>query len=239
MHYIYIIRNNINDKIYVGQTKNLHDRWVRHKSGAKAPTPPMMISRAIKKYGYTNFSFTPIEEWKTQEEADTAEAFWIKLLETMDTKIGYNIKPGGNTAPMTAKTRAKLSVANKGKPGNTGSFQVKLNWPEDKVLLAMVNSKGLGIVARELDTTASNVFHRLQVKNLHHDRSPGNTETKFKKGANHSGAKLTPNQVLEIVALHNAGDFTQSQLGRLFGVDRMNIKKIITGQTWNHITNIK
>lgn len=59
MGYIYKITNKINGKNYIGQTTmNLKDRLTCHKS----PSANMVISKAIKKYGWNNFSNTPIED---------------------------------------------------------------------------------------------------------------------------------------------------------------------------------
>lgn len=59
---IYKITNNINDKIYVGQTiRSLEKRKSRHlndaRYGSKNP-----IHRAIRKYGVENFVFETIEK---------------------------------------------------------------------------------------------------------------------------------------------------------------------------------
>lgn len=55
MHYIYIIQNKINLKIYVGQTNNIKTRWNSHKSAARRQDKHdfSYIHRAINKYGET------------------------------------------------------------------------------------------------------------------------------------------------------------------------------------------
>ena len=60
---IYLIRNNINNKIYIGQSTDIHRRWLEHlrsgqpekyckKSERDSNTP---IHKAMQKYGVENF----------------------------------------------------------------------------------------------------------------------------------------------------------------------------------------
>jgi group I intron endonuclease len=54
---VYIIKNKINEKIYVGSTINFKDRWTKHLSG-KGNTH---LFNSIKKYGLENFEFEILE----------------------------------------------------------------------------------------------------------------------------------------------------------------------------------
>lgn len=89
--YIYKITNNMNQKIYIGQTNNVTRRWQNHKCGND---PDMVIARAIKKYGVQNFSFEILEEGLTKEEANEREKFYIKELKSL-VPNGYNVSEGG------------------------------------------------------------------------------------------------------------------------------------------------
>jgi group I intron endonuclease len=70
---IYKITNNINNKIYIGQTwKLIADRFKEHKypnSGC------LKLRRAIKKYGKEQFIITLILFTHTQETADYWENY--------------------------------------------------------------------------------------------------------------------------------------------------------------------
>lgn len=54
---VYIIKNKINEKIYIGSTINFKDRWTKHLSG-KGNTH---LFNSIKKYGLENFEFEILE----------------------------------------------------------------------------------------------------------------------------------------------------------------------------------
>lgn len=92
LFFIYSLENKINGKFYIGLTVNPKRRLYLHSISSNANT---VISKAIKKYGINNFSFTIIESWNNKKDAEEAEIFWIKFLSTQ-VPNGYNISAGGN-----------------------------------------------------------------------------------------------------------------------------------------------
>ena len=114
MHYLYIITNTINGKKYVGQTVDPKARWTAHKTKKSS----QYISNAINKYGVESFLFEIVAMSTTQEGADEAETVLIKQYNTLDKKVGYNIKPGGLVATgwhHTEETKSKISATELGK----------------------------------------------------------------------------------------------------------------------------
>lgn len=98
MWYIYKITNQINGKIYIGQTSRKPEkRWGEHKKSASAGMTP--FARAIKKYGWENFSKEVIDTAISQEEANDKEQYWIEYykcsISTYGKNCGYNITIGG------------------------------------------------------------------------------------------------------------------------------------------------
>ena len=96
--YIYIIRNLINNKIYVGQTiLDSKVRWQRHCSFGTHNQSElnMVIKRALMKYGKENFEFKVIEtiENCTQEILNQKEIYYIEQYKSF--KEGYNSTAGG------------------------------------------------------------------------------------------------------------------------------------------------
>ena len=88
---IYSLTNNITGDVYVGQSVDLHRRMMEHRCpcGSKGER---LICKALKKYGFNNFSFSVIEECQ-KEELDSKEVFWIKKL-----NAAYNMTDGGKGA---------------------------------------------------------------------------------------------------------------------------------------------
>ena len=112
MFYIYMHKNKINNKVYIGQTKQQPEkRWGVNGNGYKT----QMFYDAIQKYGWHNFEHCILETVETQEEANIKEAYFISQYKSTNPKYGYNIALGGNVAPQSLETRLKRSEALKGK----------------------------------------------------------------------------------------------------------------------------
>ena len=93
---IYKITNNINGKIYIGQSINIYERWKQHEYKAfncNEKAYNSAIHQAYRKYGIENFSYEIIEEC-SPEQLDAREIYWIKQLNSL-TPNGYNITSGG------------------------------------------------------------------------------------------------------------------------------------------------
>lgn len=93
MYIIYKITNKINNKIYIGQSKNYDKRIKEHIYGRKNKNI-QVIDRAIKKYGVENFAFEKIDEATTPEEIDKLEKEYILKYNSLKPN-GYNILKGG------------------------------------------------------------------------------------------------------------------------------------------------
>lgn len=97
---IYLLRNLINGKIYVGKSVNIKRRMYQHskpetyyKNGKETP-----IVRAINKYGFENFSIEILEIFDKNTESDKiikSEISWIEKLEANNLDKGYNLLLGG------------------------------------------------------------------------------------------------------------------------------------------------
>ena len=94
---IYVIRNKINDKVYIGQSINPHRRFVQHLCNGNRLLDDYPIHLAINKYGKENFYYEIVE--KSVENYDEREAYWINYYNSICPN-GYNILPGGTPAPV-------------------------------------------------------------------------------------------------------------------------------------------
>ena len=87
---IYIIKNKINNKVYVGQTKvSIKLRFQNHLSAARCGRG-YTIGKAIRKYGEENFYIELLEECLASE-LNEREMYWIAFYNSTDNKCGYNI----------------------------------------------------------------------------------------------------------------------------------------------------
>lgn len=107
---VYIHKNKINGKLYVGQTcQNPEKRW----EGGKGYETSSKFYNAILKYGWDNFEHIIIDTNLTQIEANNLEENLIKTYKTQEDDFGYNIKAGGNNFKHSEETKRKIGEANK------------------------------------------------------------------------------------------------------------------------------
>lgn len=93
MGYIYKIVNDINSKVYVGQTTyTLEDRFKQHLFSARHQAP-YKLYRAMNKYGIEHFHIMLIEECPN-DELNIKEAYWIGKYNSFNN--GYNCTLGGD-----------------------------------------------------------------------------------------------------------------------------------------------
>ncbi|CUP74269.1 NUMOD3 domain-containing DNA-binding protein [Clostridium baratii] len=113
---IYLIRNNINNKIYIGQTavKGGFDR--RYCHDLEKNTHNIHLKRSIEKYGIEAFYIDKeFDIAYSQEELDKLESMYISIYNATDSRYGYNIRSGGSNSPLAESTKKKLSESKKGK----------------------------------------------------------------------------------------------------------------------------
>jgi group I intron endonuclease len=94
---IYVIKNKINDKVYVGQAKDPQHRFISHLSRAKTNADNSPIHDAINKLGKENFYYEILEE--NIENYNEMEKYWIKKL-NCKVPNGYNLTDGGEEPPI-------------------------------------------------------------------------------------------------------------------------------------------
>lgn len=88
---IYKITNNINGKIYIGQSNNIQRRFSEHQN--RGATSRIPVDIAIQRYGKENFNFEIIEECSI-EQLNQKETYWITYFNSIEN--GYNCSVGGD-----------------------------------------------------------------------------------------------------------------------------------------------
>lgn len=97
---IYIIRNTVNSKVYIGQTRvSIKLRFQNHLLAARNGKD-YVIGKAIRKYGEDKFYIELLEEC-LEEELNEREIYWISFFNSTNNKFGYNMSIGGNVVRVT------------------------------------------------------------------------------------------------------------------------------------------
>ena len=92
---IYKITNLINGHAYIGQSVNIHRRFIA-ATNPKNKSYDFPLYKAMRKYGIENFSFEVLEECDISD-LDEKEIYYIAQYQTYG-KNGYNQNHGGSQA---------------------------------------------------------------------------------------------------------------------------------------------
>lgn len=115
---IYLYRNTINNKIYIGQTLDEKRRKREHRY-ARDNYP---FHNAIRKYGFDKFEYKVLfytfskSKERLKVIIDAIETHYIRKYNSTDKNIGYNLAKGGEGTvgvALTKETRDKISATKK------------------------------------------------------------------------------------------------------------------------------
>ena len=161
---VYKITCLINNKLYIGFTKNTPENRLKQHFSNSTKKNKNKLARAILKYGRINFITETIFTSLNKEEALNKEIYYIKFFDTL--KNGYNCNEGGtdgNNRIVTDETKKLISENHADFSGDKNPFFNKQHSEETK----------LKIAARDY----------IKGKNHHFYGKP--TKSSFKEGKNH------------------------------------------------------
>jgi group I intron endonuclease len=111
---IYLIRNTVNGKVYVGQSVHIRWRWYEHKKCAKWGHKSHLYS-AIRAYGADAFTHETLEECEPHQ-FDEREAYWMDFYDCRNPEKGYNLLPAGQRGRvMDAECRDRIAAKLRGR----------------------------------------------------------------------------------------------------------------------------
>lgn len=91
---IYIIKNIINEKVYIGQSLDIHNRWIQHRSRLKCGCHENKhLQSAYNLYGKDAFEYSIIEECRS-DQLNGKEIYYIQKYNSYYN--GYNQDFGGS-----------------------------------------------------------------------------------------------------------------------------------------------
>ena len=132
---IYKITNKINNKVYIGQSIDIYERWKEYFGCINDLSCNRYIHRAIRKYGLENFNFEIIKECK-REELNYFEIYYIDFYKSTFDKFGYNITPGGQSIDFNTengqKIRKRVGASLKTHYKEVGTQSIKDGWKKLK-----------------------------------------------------------------------------------------------------------
>ncbi len=112
---IYIIRNLINGKVYIGKAKCIYKRMKQHitQLNTKSKDENAHMINAWHKYGKQSFAYTVLEYLELDPILIAQkELFYQRQYNVTDSTVGYNKRIDSETGMITSdETRKKLSAA--------------------------------------------------------------------------------------------------------------------------------
>lgn len=91
---IYLFRNKINNKVYIGQANDIKARFNQHKQHIN---DGLYFHKALLKYGYSNFEYYILESFNFIDKniQNEREIYFINKFKSNDKDYGYNLTAGG------------------------------------------------------------------------------------------------------------------------------------------------
>lgn len=108
---IYVILNILNNKCYIGSSRNIRKRKSQHIKELKDNLHyNAHLQAAWNKYGADKFIFTVLEEVADSNDLWTKELHWIKVKNSLDRQFGYNLGVPKSTDGMDIRSETKLKL---------------------------------------------------------------------------------------------------------------------------------
>lgn len=224
---VYCAENLVNGKLYVGISKNLRKRKQGHKTPCKEDQ--WAFQRAIKAYGWNNFTWHEIETHTRLADALDAERFFIAYLNTLAPN-GYNLVPGGEMPPVSIgekHPRAKLT--------EKLVLEIREKW---------ANGMRIPVLAREYSIGETTLYHIVHGETWRHLPTTERrsllppTIPKRPHMVGKSFVKLTDDEVMSIRERW-ANGAPIKLLAREAGLSYNTISHIVKGKTWPHLPIIQ
>lgn len=179
---IYKITNNINNKIYIGQTiQDINLRWNSHKSLLRKRTHSNEhLQSAWIKYGEDNFIFEIIETVNI-ELLNEREKYWIEFYDSTNKDKGYNLQSGGNlNRTHSLESRIKMSKRAKGRV-KSEEHRRKLSEAGKNKKLSEEHKKK---ISERMKGKVRSIKHRINISKANKGHSPSQETRKKISEAN-------------------------------------------------------
>lgn len=181
---IYAILNKLNNKVYIGQSRSITQRWKVHKNLLKNNTHyNRHLQSACNNDGIENFKFMILELCEN-DVIDKREAYWINFFKSNTSEFGYNKDSGGSKhKKMSNESRRKLSeyAKKRGMPREVIEKAREVNKTRRGKLHPMFGKK------HSLESLQKMSKSKTGVSN-----GPHSEETKRKISIAHTGKKMGP-----------------------------------------------
>lgn len=202
---IYLIRNNVNDKVYIGQAKNTLQRFKTHCRPSEKST---YFDRAINKIGPEHFWYEILEE--QIENYDEREEYWIEYYDCTFPK-GYNIAKGGNGT-------------------EAGIYNISSIIKDEKTLLNIIDDlKNTKMEYKEI-SDKYNLNNEVLICRINTGACYRQKEIDYPIRKERADALISEQQVKEIKELLRASCLSFSEISEKYNISNFYLRDINTGK---------
>jgi len=251
---VYIIKNKINNKVYIGSSIHIPKRWkehIRHLDSNEHTN--QYLQNSWNQNGKDNFEFLIAEECDISNLL-IVEQKWLDTTKSYEPENGYNIcQYAGNTLGRfhTEEARKKISENHHDVSGeNNPMFGVpspNLGKRHSEETKNKISQKLKGKKSwnhgktKESDVSLSKHSERMSGKNNPFHGKTHSEDTKKNIGLRNSGensanSKLDWEQVRNIRQLKKEG-LSNRKIGAMFGVSGTTIHGIVNNLSWKEENN--
>ena len=204
--YIYVITNDINNKVYIGQSNDPKYRFNQH---CRSNNDNSLIDLAIQKYGREHFTMSilegPIRNYNEREK------YYILKYSSLRPN-GYNILEGGNEPPLF-------------KGIEHPEAKIKTNIELERIVSDLRFTKNsIRDIAKKFNVSPSCISD-INLGNTYYN---SNIEYPLRKNPNPTG-KLTQEDIEEIIYALKFSYSSYENIGERYGVEGRTISRINNG----------
>ena len=231
---VYMIKNIVNNKVYIGSTKNLRNRMYAHNHLLKHGKHDS--SRLQEDWDNGDiFEVIVLKEIEDEDKLRDCEQYFIDYYESYNESNGYNIYRNSES-PLGHKYRDevkdKLSKLRKGK---NNPFYGKSHSDEsrDKISKSKIGKKLSKEHKEKLIGTAMGSGTKFYTEDTYNKLSEKN------RGEGNATAKLKEEDVIEILEHIKNKTMTYKEISKHYNISLAQISRIKNGKRWGYLKEVR
>ena len=235
---IYKITNLINGKVYIGQSKDIYNRYHRHHKYEykNEQRSDFHLYQAFKKYGLDNFSIDVVELCD-ESLLDEREIYWIKYYDSFNT--GYNMTEGGQFFspkmydPETEKKRAATRERTQALVGENHPRAKLTNAEVENIRKRYINGESSKSIYEDYKNIYDSIDTFKQIILGTHYKNVGFVPTKLDIKLNNKS--ISKEDIIEMRRQYYLENATMSSLAQQYKLSTSSIQDIVNRKSYKEI----
>lgn len=245
---IYEIRNKIDNKVYVGSSKDIKVRLLAHKNMLKRNKHANIhLQNAWNKFGKNNFDFNMLCYYDVANLIQMEQRF-IDINNSCDQKYGYNIVPFADRRELSEETKRKIGDKHRGKIMSIESRRLmslsrkgKKHTPESikKMKDAAEGRMASNETRKKISITSKGRKHSLETRQKISKRLKGRKITEMTRskirGFKNSNFKFISEDIVQNILKLNNKNIPEYRISKICSIGRKKVKNILNGKYFEQI----